>query len=92
MHTRPRSRILQVKDRPSRRHTLTLLHKHRIKSEIKRILEDKEIEGPVRNKILNALVNHAYKTALEYGKSKELNYVLQNENPFDNKKEPYVIT
>jgi hypothetical protein len=66
-----------------------MLHKHRIKTEIKKILEDKEIEGAVRNKILNALVNHAYKTALEHGKSKEINFITQNKNPFDSKKEPY---
>jgi hypothetical protein len=69
-----------------------MLHKHRIKTEIKKILEDKEIEGAVRSKILNALVNHAYKTALEYGRTKEVAYVSQNKNPFDSSREPYALT
>lgn len=67
------------------------LHKHRIKTEIKKILEEKGIEGDVRSKILNALVNHAYNTALEYGRTKEMVFVSPNKNPFDNKEEPYAI-
>lgn len=68
------------------------LHKHRIKTDIKKLLEEKEIEGAVRNKILNSLVNYTYKTALEYGRTKEVTLVSRNVNPFDNSREPYVIT
>jgi len=68
------------------------LHKHRIKADIKRLLEEKEIEGAIRSKLLNSLVNYTYKTALEYGRTKEVAYVSQNKNPFDNNREPYVLT
>lgn len=68
------------------------LHKHRIKSDIKKLLEDKEVKGEIRSKILNSLVNYTYKTALEYGRTKEVTFVSQNKNPFDNSREPYALT
>lgn len=68
------------------------LHKHRIKSDIKKLLAEKEIEGDIRSKILNSLVNYTYKTALEHGRTKEVTYASQNKNPFDSSREDYVIT
>jgi len=68
------------------------LHKHRIKSDIKKLLEDKEVKGEIRSKILNSLVNYTYKTALEYGRTKEVAYVSQNKNPFDSSRDPYALT
>lgn len=68
------------------------LHKHRIKSDIKKLLAEKEIEGNIRSKILNSLVNYTYKTALEYGRTQEAVFLSPNKNPFDSSRDDYVIT
>jgi hypothetical protein len=68
------------------------LHKHRIKSDIKKLLAEKEIEGNIRSKILNSLVNYTYKTALEYGRTQEAVFLSPNKNPFDSSRDDYAIT